>query len=139
MKDAAGNYTFSYKGNNYKIMRMGWREQREFIKIFKDIFDENNQIVPFTDEFNNAQDWILPRIAHINNGLQYLKDDYLESHLETFNEVGFQTVSGIFTAAIAEISTHFFPEGSTQNNLNPDVVMSLESTDYQTPLSKMLS
>lgn len=136
MKDAAGNYLFTYEGNNYKIMRMGWREQREFIKVFKNVFNENNEIVPFTDEFNNAQDWILPKIAHINNGLQYLKDDYLETHLETFNDVPIHIVSGIFAAALSELAENFFPQGSNQKNLNPDAVTSLENTDLQAQLSK---
>ena len=136
MKDAAGNYLFTYEGNNYKIMKMGWREQREFIKIFTTVPNEFGVVTPCDDNFNIAQDWLLPKIAHVNNGLQYLKDDYLEMHLETFGGAPVQAAVGIFVVATKVLSDYFFQEGSNQNNLNQDAVMSLENTDLQAQLSK---
>lgn len=140
MRDAAGNYIFEYQNNKYTIMKMGWREQRDFIGIFRNVTDENDEIQPFTEEFNKAQDWLLPKIAHVTSGaLQYLKDDYLESHLETFTISPVESSIGIFLSAVKELMTSFFPKGSNQNNLNQDAELSLEKTDYQTKLSKTLS
>lgn len=145
MKDAAGNYTFIYENNKYTIMRMGWKQQREFIKymtkvIVTDEDTNDTSVESFTDEFNEAQDWLLPKIAHVQDGsLHYLKDDYLDIHLESINEPAFKAATGIFIAAISELSNHFFQVGSNQKTSNHDAAKSLENTDYQTQLSKTFS
>lgn len=139
MKDQAGNYIFEYRGNTYKIMRMGWREQREFIGVLRGALNADSELEPFTEDFNKAQDWLLSKIA-VSDGtsLQYLKDEFLDIHLESFNIPPVQAVNAIFQTAAGILASNFIQSGSQQNNSTQEPVGSSKSQNSQSKLSKTL-
>lgn len=139
MRDVAGNYIFSVKDNNYKIMRMGWRQQREFIGKISLALDDYGNMIPFSEGFNEAQDWLLPKIAHVDNGtLQYLSDDYLDDHLDGNTDNPFELANEIFSEGVKVLTENFTQADSPQKNLSQDAEKSLEKTSSQNKLSATL-
>ena len=140
MRDLAGNYTFTFLNNTYTIMRMGWREQREFIGVLKKALNNNGELEPFSDGFNQAQDWLLEKIAlSSGSSLQYLKGDFLDIHLESFTDSPIEIVNGIFSEAVRELTENFIQNGSRQNNSSQEPEKSSKSQSSQSRLSKTLS
>ncbi|MDB4461533.1 hypothetical protein N9043_01135 [bacterium] len=141
MKDTFGNYNFAIGNNNYHIQRMGWRVQRDFIGVLREALDDDGNMIPFSDGFNKAQDWLLPIVMHVDDrgAKNPLTDEYLDAHLETSPTTPFDLANEIFMEGVKILSENFTQSDSPPTSSNQDAEMSSKSPNSQNKLSKTLN
>ena len=150
MVDQAGNYIFELDGEKYRIMKMQYREQREFFKnVMKKAFHVNElgetALDLYSDGCDHAQDWLLARIYHKTESRYYpLSDEGLQQYLdfvgEKLNLKPVPAVNELFMAGVDALLENFTSteKESTQVNSNHHVVEDSEVETSPNLLSKTL-
>jgi len=118
--DAAGNYIFNAGNKEYRVLRMNIFKQREFITVIQDIFDEDGELILYSEATNLAQDWIIPHIQYRKDegGWDTLKMESLSFFLDRLDRKPLDSLNDIFISCVGELLVNFTGTGVEVSLMN---------------------